>query len=164
MKTMQINVDRIAVTSAKPFGEVVKTLEASVGHPDMQAFGKDIAAAQSDAELEGIVHRATGDSGLMVFMCLDPGEVIRKEQGGRGSESLRFLIGNPLIMRQMAKHVPDAASYAPVTILVDERPDGVHLSYDRMVSFLSPYGNPEALKVARDLDLKVEALLTKAAG
>jgi uncharacterized protein (DUF302 family) len=72
---------------------------------------------------------------------------------------IRFLIGNPLIMKEMAKHVPDAASYAPVTILVDERPDGVHLSYDRMASFLSGYGNAEALKVAQALDAKVEALL-----
>jgi uncharacterized protein (DUF302 family) len=138
MKVMQINVERISVTSSKPFGEVVKTLEASVGHPDMNVFGKDIAAAPSEAELERIIQRATGTSGLMVFMRLDPGAVLRKEQGGRGRESLRFLIGNPLIMKQMAKHVPDAASYAPVTILVDERPDGVHLSYDRMASFLSP--------------------------
>jgi uncharacterized protein (DUF302 family) len=77
---------------------------------------------------------------------------------------IRFLIGNPLIMKEMAKHVPDAASYAPVTILVDERPDGVHLSYDRMASFLSPYGNAEALKVAQELDAKVETLLASTAG
>jgi hypothetical protein len=28
-------------------------------------------------------------------------------------------------MKEMAKHVPDAGSYAPVTVLVDERTDGV---------------------------------------
>ena len=39
-------------------------------------------------------------------------------------------------------------SYAPVTVLVDERADGVHLSYDRMASFLAPYGNRDALEVA----------------
>jgi hypothetical protein len=44
----------------------------------------------------------------------------------------------------MAKHVPDAVSYAPVTVLVDERADGVHLSYDRTASFLAPYGNRHA--------------------
>ncbi len=41
--------------------------------------------------------------------------------------------------------------------------DGVHLSYDRMTSFLSPYENPDALKVARELDSKVERLLNNAA-
>ena len=69
------------------------------------------------------------------------------------------MIDNPLIMKEIAKHVPDAGSYAPVTILVDERPDGVHLSYDKMASLLAPYGNPKALAVARDLDSKIENLL-----
>jgi hypothetical protein len=66
-------------------------------------------------------------------------------------------------MKEMAKRVPDAGSYAPVTILIDERPDGVHLSYDRMASFLAHYKNAAALNVARELDAKVEALLASAA-
>jgi hypothetical protein len=66
-------------------------------------------------------------------------------------------------MKEMTKHVPDASSYAPVTALVDERADGVHISYDRMASLLAPYGNPDALKAARDLDAKVEHLLQQAA-
>jgi hypothetical protein len=65
-------------------------------------------------------------------------------------------------MKEMAKHVPDAGSYAPVQVLVDERADGVHLSYDRMVSLLAPYGNSDALEVARNLDTKVEDLLRQA--
>jgi hypothetical protein len=59
--------------------------------------------------------------------------------------------------------VPDAASYAPITILVDERSDGVHLTYDTMESLLAPYGNPSALAVARALDAKIEGLLETAA-
>jgi hypothetical protein len=47
---------------------------------------------------------------------------------------------------------PNAGSYAPVAVLVDERADGVHLSYDRMASFLAVYGNPDALQVAEKLD------------
>jgi hypothetical protein len=66
-------------------------------------------------------------------------------------------------MKEMAKHVPDAGSYAPVTILVDERPDGVHLTYDRMASLLAPYGSADALAVARDLDSKIENLLRHSA-
>jgi uncharacterized protein (DUF302 family) len=77
---------------------------------------------------------------------------------------LRFLIGNPLIMKEMAKHVPDAGSYAPLTILVDERADGVHLTYDRMASLLASYGNPNALAVARELDSKIENLMRESAG
>jgi len=78
-------------------------------------------------------------------------------------EPVRFVIGNPLIMREIAKHVPDAGSYAPVTILVDEQPDGVHLTYDKMASLLAPYQNAEALAVARNLDSKMETLLRSSA-
>jgi len=94
----------------------------------------------------------------------DHGAVVRSGTGRATPKMIRFVIGNPLIMREMAKHVPDAGSYAPVTILIDERSDGVYLSYDRIASFLPPYNNSEALKVARDLDEKVESLLTAAAG
>ena len=41
--------------------------------------------------------------------------------------------------------------------------DSVHVSYDGMASSRSPYGNAEALKVAGDLDAKVEALLASVA-
>jgi len=48
-------------------------------------------------------------------------------------------------------------------VLVDERADGVHLSYDKMESFLAPYDNAAALEVARELDRKVEQILQQAA-
>jgi uncharacterized protein (DUF302 family) len=94
---------------------------------------------------------------------LDHGAVLRKETGSEAPKIIRVVIGNPLIMKEMARHVPDAGSYAPVTVLVDERADGVHLSYDRMASFLAPYENRDALEVARDLDRKIEDLLREAA-
>jgi hypothetical protein len=59
--------------------------------------------------------------------------------------------------------VPDAGSYAPVTVLIDERPDGVHISYDKMESYLLPYGNSEVLAVARNLDAKITTLLSECA-
>src|SRR5207244_9120104 len=104
-----------------------------------------------------------GKTHLMLFLEFDHGAVLRKETGSNKPKMIRLVIGNPLIMKEMAKHVPDAGSYAPVTVLVDERPDGVHLSYDRMASLLGAYGNSDALNVARDLDAKVEDLLRRAA-
>ena len=106
---------------------------------------------------------ATLSSTVMhVFVRFDAGEFLRKERGGQGPKILRLVVGNPLIMKEMAKTVPDAASYAPVTILVDERVDGVRLSYDSMASLIAPYGSPAALVVARDLDAKIELLLRAA--
>ena len=56
-----------------------------------------------------------------------------------------------------------STSYAPITILVDERADGVHLSYDCMASLIAPYGSEPALAVATDLDAKIRSLLETAA-
>jgi uncharacterized protein (DUF302 family) len=129
----------------------------------MRAFSREVAGAKTYAELETVIHQVVGPSDLMEFARYDLGAILRKEQGNPAPQSLRLVAGNPLIMKQMVEHVPDAGSYAPVTILIDQRPDGVHLSYDRMTSFLASYGSSEALKVAQDLDSKVEKLLTEAA-
>ena len=159
----KIEVERFTLNSSKPFDQVVAALNSAVGHPDMAEFWKSTHQAQSDAELQKTIEKGLGPTGLMLFVEFDHGAIVRKGRGDATPRMIRFVIGNPLIMREMAKHVPDAGSYAPVTILIDERSDGVHLSYDRMTSFLTPYNNSEALKVARDLDEKVEALINAAA-
>jgi uncharacterized protein (DUF302 family) len=163
MAIKQVNLQRFSIISSKPFETVLQKLEAVVGHPDMNAFMKAVTAAKDLAELEKIVHAATEPSGLMEFTRFNMGQIMQKELGPGSPRIQRLVVGNPLIMKQMAVHVHDAASYAPVTILIDERPDGVHLSYDRMASLLAPYGNAEASRVAEDLDAKVEGLLESAA-
>jgi uncharacterized protein (DUF302 family) len=163
MPTIEVKVRRFSVVSSRPFEEIVKRLTATIGYPDMKAFHSAIAAAATVADLVELVQGAIGSSGLMEFVRFDVGEVLRKERDGQGPKILRLVVGNPLIMKEMVKTVPDAGSYAPVTILVDERPDGVHLSYDKMVSLLAPYGSRDALAVARDLDSKIENLLRESA-
>jgi aliphatic nitrilase len=155
----EIRVRRFTVVSSRPFAEIVRRLTATIGRPEMSAFHGAITSATTAVELENVVRGAIGSSELMEFARFDAGEVLRKSHGGHGPNILRLVVGNPLIMQEMAKAVPDAAAYAPVTILVDERADGVHLSYDSMVSLLAPYRSQSALAVARDLDEKVETLL-----
>src|SRR5262249_36497070 len=157
-----VQVERFGVVSSRPFEEVIGRLNATIGHPDMSAFHSAVAAASTAADLEAVVQAAIGSSELMEFARFDAGEVLRKERDGQGPKILRLVVGNPLIMKEMAKIVPDAASYAPVTILVDERADGVHLSYDSMASLIAPYGSQAALAVAKHLDAKVERLLETA--
>ena len=128
----KIEMERFSLTTSKPFDEVVAGVNTAIGHPDMAEFVRSTHEARSFAELKSAVERGLGKTGLMLFMQLDQGAVVRKETGHENPKMIRFIIGNPLIMKEMAKHVPDAGSYAPVTVLVDERADGVHLSYDRM--------------------------------
>jgi uncharacterized protein (DUF302 family) len=163
MTVRKVEIERFSVTTSKPFEAAVAALKAAVGRPDMVEFVNATRGARSFAELERAVHKSLGRTGLMLFMELDHGAILRLETGFDAPKIVRLVIGNPLVMKEMAKRVPDAGSYAPVTILVDERPDGVHLSYDRMASLLAPYGNMDALAVARELDSKIEKLLQESA-
>src|SRR6516165_11604556 len=157
MATIQINVERVSLTSRKSLHDVLSKVDAAVGHPNIEEFWKRMTAATTISEMENLVQSMLGPSGFMEFARFDHGGVVHKGETCDHLKVFRLVIGNPLIMREMVKHVPDAGSYAPVTILIDERSDGVHLSYDRMASLLAPYKNAEALKVAKDLDTKVEA-------
>jgi uncharacterized protein (DUF302 family) len=161
--TYKIEIERLTVLSSKPIAQIVAALKAAVGQPDITDFWRSTRATETYAELENTIEKVLGPTGLMLFSEFDHGAVVRKGTGRDIPKNFRLIIGNPLIMRRMVQQVPDAGSYAPVTILVDERSDGVHISYDKMTSFLAPYGNAEALKVARDLDGKVEALLNSVA-
>ena len=155
----KIEIARFAITSSKLFDQVVAALNSA----DISEFWKSTHRAQSVAELQRTIEKVLGRTGLMLFAEFDHGAIVRKGTGRDTPRMIRFVIGNPLIMKEMAGRVPDAGSYAPVTVLVDERRDGVHLSYDRMASLLAPYENIDALNVAKDLDANVEALLAAAA-
>jgi hypothetical protein len=164
MTIRRFTVERFSIDSPRPFDEVVRSVDAEIGHPDMTAFVHTSSATATLEALEDVVRRAVGPTDLMEFMRLDIGGVLGKGRESPSLKSLRLIVGNPLIMRRMAERVPDAGSYAPVTVLIDERGGGVRLSYDRMASFLDPYGDEEAIQVAIDLDIKVERLLSEAAG
>jgi len=162
MKTRQVNVKRWSITSQKPFDAVVAAVEEEIGRPNMLEFVAKMTAATSYDEMQKVVDDSVSEIGLMEFMRLDHGAVLAKAGVDGNPKSVRLIMGNPLIMQSMARLIPDAGSYAPLTVLIDQRPDGIHLSYDEMASVLAPYGNAEALKIARDLDAKIKRLLKSA--
>jgi uncharacterized protein (DUF302 family) len=163
MSIREVQVQRVTLLSAEPFDTVIARIEAQIGHPDMAAFRKTFSAARNETEMENVVNPVTKPNGIMEFTRFDLGEVLRKESGASTPRIVRIVAGNPLIMKEMVKHIPDAGSYTPTTILIEERPDGIRISYDRMASYLASYGNSDALKVARDLDTKIEKILATAA-
>jgi len=162
MKSSKVTIERFDLVSKKSFDQVLLELDKGIGRPIANYFEQK-AATQSFEAYERLVSEAVGTSDLLEFLRLDPGAVFRKDPTAKPFKMVRIIAGNPLIMKKMAERVPDAASYAPVTILVSEREDGVHLSYDTMSSYLAPYGDLAALEVARDLDEKIIRLLDHAA-
>ena len=163
MTIAKVEVERFSLTSSKPFDAVVAAFKSAIGQPDMVQFFQETRATSSFQDLARVVKRGLGRTDLMLFAQFDLGEILRRESGSKTPRIIRLVVGNPLIMKEMVKHVPDAGSYAPVTVLIDERSDGVHVSYDKMESYLLHYGSSEALAVARALDTKITNLLRECA-
>ena len=162
MTKKKVMVERVTFVSNRSFEDVLRSLDKCIGRPNLAELGRQMNEAPTFEEYASVIHGAVGSADLMEFMRLDLGAVLLKDPTVKAYKIVRIIAGNPLIMKQMTEHVPDAGSYAPVTILVYEREDGVHVSYDTMASYLAASKNEKALQVAKDLDAKVIRLLTEA--
>ena len=77
----KVEIERVSLTSSKPFDAVVASIKAAVGQPDMAKFRQTTMTAQSFAELERAVQEGLGRTGLMLFMEFDLGAILRRENG-----------------------------------------------------------------------------------
>jgi hypothetical protein len=125
MPTRQFNVQRWSVTSRKPFDVVVTAVEGAIGRPNMIEIAAEMAAATTYEEMQKVVASSVSEIGLMEFMGLDHGAVLTKAGVDGNPKIVRLVMGNPLIMQSMARLVPDAGAYAPVTEVLQKRREGV---------------------------------------
>jgi len=103
MSIGRFEIERFSVTSSKPFEAVVAALKEGLGRLDMVEFAKACKQARIFAELKKVIGRDLGKTGLMLFMELDHGAVLRKETGLDTPKIVRLVIGNPLVMKEMGK-------------------------------------------------------------
>src|SRR5580704_14039059 len=118
MPVRKVEVERFSLTTSRPFESVVCALKASIGHLDLAAFASASKSSGTLADLEEVITRNMGESGLTLFLEFDHGAADRKETGRTKPKIMRLVSGNPLVMKEMANRVPDAGSYAPVTVRV----------------------------------------------
>ena len=121
-------------------------------------------------------HRPAGETGavkipsvgLMRFLQLELDQALTLDPQApdwTGRRLVRLIAGNPVTMGEMARHVADAGSYAPVTILIQELPDGgTRVAYDTVASEIAPYHDAAAAQVAERLDTEVLDLLRQVTG
>jgi uncharacterized membrane protein YuzA (DUF378 family) len=108
--------------------------------------------------MEKIIYEVIGVSGFVEFIRRISTKSCEGKRRAHTADSAP-VISNPLIRKQMVEDVPDAGSLRAGDDQIDERSDGVHLSYVMMAS--APYGSPKA--IAQDLNEKLKAPLEAAA-
>src|ERR1700740_972569 len=101
----KIGMERFSLKTSKPFDEVIAGVNAAVGHPDMAEFGRSTHEARSFAELKSAVEKGLSKVGLMLFMQLDHGAIVRKETGRDIPRIIRFVIGNTLLLEEKEREI-----------------------------------------------------------
>ena len=159
---------RHVFTSERPFAEIMDGIYGGISQPDVGGLFRQLAESTSYEQFTALVRQAQGSAGLMRFLELELDRALALDpqaQGSAGRGLVRLIAGNPVTMGEMTRHVPDAGSYAPVTILVQELPGGgTRLAYDSVASAIAIYDDPAATQVAENLDTEVLALLRQVSG
>jgi hypothetical protein len=167
-EVLKVRIDRHVFVSDRPFANVISGIYEGISQPDIETLFGELAASTTYGQLSSLVRQAQGSAGLMRFLQLDLSTVLALDPGAPEEARrrlVRLIAGNPVTMGQMTRHLPDAGSYAPVTILIQELPDGrTRIAYDTVSSAIGGYGTSPAAQVAEHLDSEVLGLLRKASG
>ena len=165
---LEVPVRRHIIESGRPFASVLDGIFGGISRPDIGPLFSDLEASDSYEQFSSLVQQAQGSAGLMRFWQLDLDVALTLDPQARqqaGRRLVRLIAGNPVTMGEMTRHVADAGSYAPVTILIQELPGGgTRVAYDTVASELSPYHDAAALEVAQRLDTEVLGLLRQVTG
>jgi uncharacterized protein (DUF302 family) len=154
-EVLAVSIRRHVINGDRPFSAVLDGIYQGIGRPDIAGLFRELSAAASYEEFSSLVGEAQGSAGLMQFLELDLDAALSIDPQGRPGRLVRLIAGNPVTMGEMTRHVPDAGSYAPVTILVEETPEGgTRVAYDTVASALDP----------EHLDGEVLTLLRRATG
>jgi uncharacterized protein (DUF302 family) len=166
-QVLDVVVRRHVFDSDWPFQAVLDGIFGGITRPDIGALLGKLAASTSYEQFSSLVRQARGSAGLMLFLQLDLDAALALDpqaKGQTGRRLVRLIAGNPVTMEQMTRHVPDAGSYAPVTILLQQTPGGTRVAYDSVASALARYHDAAASQVARRLDAEVLGLLRQVTG
>ena len=165
---LDVLVRRHVFDSERPFPDVLDAIFGGISQPDLEALFGELARSTSYEQFSSLVRQAQGSAGLIRFMELDLDRALTLDPQARdraGRRLVRLIAGNPVTMGEMTRHVADAGSYAPVTILVEEKPGGgTRVAYDTVASAIAPYRDAAASQVAQGLDAEVLELLHQATG
>ena len=165
-RVLDVLMRRYVFTTDQPFAAVSDGIFRGVSQPDIAQLFSRLAACGTYQEFSSLVERAQGGAGLMRFYQLELDNALSLDPQApdwTGRRLVRLIAGNPVTMGQMTRHAPDAGSYAPVTILIEEtQGGGTRVAYDSVASAIAPYDNAAASEVAERLDTEVLTLLRQA--
>jgi uncharacterized protein (DUF302 family) len=109
------------------------------------------------SKVQAAVDARAGPTGLVALSRLDQGALLSLE--GEPLEATLYLVGNPIIAREVTRHEPAAALYAPFRVAVYRDTTGVHIAYDKPSSIFASLGSSGIDVIAVELDDKIRTVV-----
>jgi uncharacterized protein (DUF302 family)/GNAT superfamily N-acetyltransferase len=163
METATFTGTHVTVPSSKPYEQVIRALESVLGEGNSRSFTEMVGATATWDEFVRGTEQRVGKSGFVIFAQIDHGAWMSRVP--HDMKGKLYVIGNPLIAKQMLEHVPEVGLYVPVRIYVHEDQRGTtKIDYDEVSPIFERFGNEKVNEVARELDQKLEELAKGAAG
>lgn len=152
---MKINyeAERVTHDSARDFTTTRMRFDTLVPAWDNDTSVELVLAEAAWSEVEAAVSARAGPTELVALTRLDQGRLL--SLSGEPLEATLYLVGNPILARQVLHHDPAAALYAPFRIAVYRDTAGVHIAYDTPSSVFASIGSPEINAIAAELDDKI---------
>ena len=163
METLTFTNTHVTVPSSKPYEQVIQSLESVLGEVDSRSFAEMVGATGTWDEFVRETEQRVGESGFVVFAEFDHGAWMSRVP--HDMKGKLYVIGNPLIAKQMLEHTPEVGLYVPVRIYVHEDERGTtRIDYDKVSPIFERFGNEKVNEVARGLDRELEKLAKGAVG
>jgi uncharacterized protein (DUF302 family) len=161
-QTTHITIEHTVVASNQPYEKVIDALEARLGSAENWGeILQPLLLSKASWELvTQTIEEHIGTSGFTLFYKVEHSHLL--SLFGKTSRAIQYIIGNPLLAIQMTKHMPEAALYAPLRLVVYENEEGrTFVAYDNFVSLLVQYQREEVTRVAQIVEQKLETLVAE---
>ena len=121
-----------------------------------------VPSDKSFDEVTKAVKSLVAKNGMMVMAEVDQGKML--SMTGLTLKATLYIIGNPVVGKQLFEQDHAVGLYVPVRIFVYSDASGkTSVSYDKPSTLLSQFQNPKVNMVAEMLDQKLEGLANMAA-
>jgi len=144
---------RITIDSDHDFGTTRALFDERVPFVDPTSLLELVARGASWSQVETEIGQLIGPSGFVALSRLDQGALLSLH--GRPVDTTQYLVGNPLIARQIIDLNRTAALYAPFPLAIYGDDQGVHVAYTPPSSSFGSLGSADIDLIAKELDARI---------
>jgi uncharacterized protein (DUF302 family) len=144
---------RITMGSDHDFGTTRSRFEERVPVVDPTGLLELVAKGASWSQVETEIGQRIGPSGFVALSRLDQGALLSLHS--KPVDATQYLVGNPLIARQIIDLNATAALHAPFPLAIYRNDQGVHVAYTQPSSAFGSLGSADIDLIAKELDARI---------